>query len=87
MIASAIDLIKRCVDEDGAEAIVLSCASLSVLTEDLQPSIEVPVIDAVRLSLRAAEMLVGAGLSHSPVTFPMPVKLAQSKPVAVGARC
>lgn len=84
-IAKLIALGRRCVEEDGAELLVLACASMSVLTDDIQPEIGVPVIDAVRLSLRAAEMLVGAGLSHSAVTFPTPAKL--QVPAAVAARC
>jgi len=75
MIASLIALGRRCVEEDGAELLVLACASMSVLADEIEPEIGVPVIDAVRLSLRAAEMLVGAGLSHSAVTFPRPVKM------------
>jgi len=81
-IATLVELGRRCVDEDGAELLVLACASMSVLADEVQPGIDVPVIDAVRLSLRAAEMLVGAGLTHSAVTFPRPVKLS-----AAAKRC
>ena len=76
MLQRLVDLGRRCRDEDDAELLVFGCASMSVLAAEVQPKIGLPVIDAVRLSLRAAEMLVGAGLSHSPVTFPTPVKLA-----------
>ena len=75
MIAALVALGRRCVEEDGAELLVLACASMSVLADEIEPEIGVPVIDAVRLSLRAAEMLVGAGLRHSAVTFPRPVKM------------
>lgn len=78
-----VDLANTCVEQDGAEAIVLSCASLSVLVDEVRDRIAVPVIDAVRLSLRAAEMLVGAGLTHSARTFPTPAKLA----AVTGPRC
>ena len=74
-IEKLIALGRRCVERDGAEAIVFACASMSLLTDIVQPQIGVPCVNSVRLSLRAAEMLVGAGLTHSPVTFPMPVKL------------
>jgi|AntRauTorckE5430_2_1112549.scaffolds.fasta_scaffold29754_2 allantoin racemase len=70
-----IDLARKCVEQDGAEAIVCACASMSLLAEEIAPEIGVPVLNSVRLSLRAAEMLVGAGLTHSRVTFPKPVKL------------
>jgi allantoin racemase len=78
-----VDLARSCVEDDGAEAIVLSCASLSVLVDEVKDQISVPIIDAVRLSLRAAEMLVGSGLTHSPRTFPTPAKLAAK----AGPRC
>jgi len=69
------------VEEDGAELLVFACASMSLLAEEVAPTIGVPVINAVRLSVRAAEMLVGAGLTHSAVTFPTPAKMAAA------ARC
>jgi allantoin racemase len=75
-IRSLIELANRCVEDDGAELLVFGCASMSLLTDELQHSIPVPIINSVKLSLRAAEMIVGAGLTHSPVTFPQPVKIA-----------
>ncbi|MBM9594768.1 aspartate/glutamate racemase family protein [Roseitranquillus sediminis] len=74
-VADLIALGRRCVNEDGADAIVCACASMSLLADEIAPRIGVPVVNSVRLSLRAAEMLVGAGLTHSAVTFPQPVKL------------
>lgn len=75
MIARLVDVCQACVEDDGAEAIVCGCASMSLLADDIAPQVGVPVLNSVRLSLRAAEMLVGAGLTHSKKTFPMPVKL------------
>lgn len=74
-IENLVALGRKCVEEDGAEAIVFACASMSLLTDIVQPWIGVPVVNSVRLSLRAAEMLIGAGLTHSAVTFPVPAKL------------
>jgi len=74
-IDKLIALGRRCVEEDGAEAVVFACASMSLLTDIVQPQIGVPVLNSVRLSLRAAEMLIGAGLTHSTKTFPVPAKL------------
>lgn len=76
-----VALGRRCVEEDGAELLVFACASMSLLAEEVAPAIGVPVINAVRLSVRAAEMLVGAGLTHSAITFPTPAKMAAA------ARC
>lgn len=74
-IDALVALCQRCVDEDDAEAIVFLCASMSLLADAVGPRLEVPVVNGVLLSLRAAEMLVGAGLTHSARTYPVPVKL------------
>ena len=76
MIEKIVSLGRACVEKDGAELLVFACASMSLLADTVQPRIGVPIINSVKLSLKAAEMLVGAGLTHSPVTFPMPPKLA-----------
>ena len=73
-LESLVALGRRCVEDDGAELLVFLCASMSLIADDVAPRIGVPVIDGVRLSLRAAEMLVGSGLTHSPVTYPVPAK-------------
>jgi len=74
MINGLIVLGRDCVERQGAEAIVCGCASMSLLAEEIAPKIGVPVVNSVLLSLRAAEMLVGSGLTHSKKTFPVPVK-------------
>lgn len=74
-LESLVALGRRCVEDDGAELLVFLCASMSLIADDVAPRIGVPVIDGVRLSLRSAEMLVGAALTHSPVTYPLPAKL------------
>ncbi len=75
MIDSLVALGRRCVEEDGAELLVFACASMSVLADTVKERIGVPVIDSVKLSLRAAEMLVGSGLTHSEVAYPRPLKM------------
>lgn len=77
LVARLKQFVADLVEEDGAELIVNGCASLSLLVESLALELPVPVINSVLLSLKAAEMLVGAGLTHSPITFPMPPKLAR----------
>jgi allantoin racemase len=75
-IEKLVEMGRDCVARDGAELIVFACASMSLLTDEVAGRIGVPCINSVRLSLRAAEMLVGAGLTHSNRTFPQPHKLA-----------
>lgn len=78
MVGRLLGLCRGIVEDDGAELIVFGCASMSLLIDEIAARIPVPVINSVRLSLKAAEMLVGAGLTHSPVTFPLPPKLARA---------
>ncbi|UCH27670.1 MAG: aspartate/glutamate racemase family protein [Trueperaceae bacterium] len=77
-VDTLISLGRTCVQDDGAELLVFGCASMSLLAPQIEAGVGVPVINSVLLSLRAAEMLVGSGLTHSPVTFPSPRKLAVS---------
>lgn len=74
MIENLIALGRSCIERDGAEALVCGCASMSLLADEIAPELGVPVVNSVALSLRAAEMLVGSGLTHSRKTFPSPVK-------------
>ena len=64
---------RRCIEEDGADALVLACASMShVFGDALAAAVVVPVVNALRVSVRMAEMLVGSGLTHSKVAYPTP---------------
>lgn len=49
-------------DEDGAEAVVLGCAGMSELADQLSEETGVTVIDGVIVAVKLAEALVGAGL-------------------------
>lgn len=51
--------------EDGAEAIVLGCAGLGGLVDELQKRLQVPVIDGVNAALTMAEGLLRQGLTTS----------------------
>jgi len=73
-IDKLIALGRDCVYREGAEALVCGCASMSLLADEIAPKIGVPVVNSVLLSLRAAEFLVGSGLTHSKKTFPVPIK-------------
>ena len=57
--------IRRAIDEDYAEAIVLGCAGMADLARTLQGEFGVPVIDGVSAAVKHAEALVGLGLRTS----------------------
>lgn len=60
-----VDEISRARDEDGAEAVVLGCAGMSELTEELTKVTGVVVIDGVIVAIKMAEALIGSGLRTS----------------------
>lgn len=59
------DEIRRAIEEDRAEAIVLGCAGMADLARRLSDQHGVPVIDGVTAAVKLAEGLVGLGLKTS----------------------
>lgn len=69
----------KTVREDHAGAIVLGCTGFMGLAEViraklLEEELDVPVIDAIPLTIRVADSLVKCGLSHSKYVYPKPDK-------------
>jgi len=50
---------KKCVEEDGAVALILSCAGMSDIREQLEQRLKVPVIAGVVSALKIAEQCSG----------------------------
>lgn len=61
------DEIRRAIDEDHAEAIVLGCAGMADLMSQLSQEFGLPVIDGVACGVTMAEALVAAGLKTSKI--------------------
>ena len=60
-------------DRDGAEAVLLGCAGMADLVEELQRRTGVPVIDGVTAAVKLAEAMVGGGFSTSKLgTYALP---------------
>lgn len=72
----AVEACRRCVEEDEADVVVMGCGSLSFYASELAAEVGVPVVNPLLTALRAAEMLVGAGLTHSKRAYPIPPKIA-----------
>jgi allantoin racemase len=69
----------KTVQVDHAGAIVLGCTGFMGLAEViraklLDEGLDVPVIDAIPLTIRTADTLVKCGLSHSKTVYPLPGK-------------
>lgn len=59
--------ITRAIAEDKCEAIVLGCAGMADLAQELSRKNGLPVIDGVAIATKMAEALVGAGLTTSKI--------------------
>ena len=57
--------IKKSIEEDQCEAIILGCAGMTDLTPWLSKEAGIPVIDGVVSALKIVEALIGAGLKTS----------------------
>lgn len=60
-------LARQMVEEDGAEVIIMGCAAMAGYSDDLERELGVPVLDPLKVTLKVAEALVDAGLTHSRV--------------------
>lgn len=60
------------VEEDGAEALIPGCASLSFMQAhgDLTEALGVPFLDPVRIGLATAELWAKHGITHSRAAYP-----------------
>ncbi|MDR7419155.1 MAG: AroM family protein [Armatimonadota bacterium] len=80
-LEAVLAVARRCLAEDQADVLVLLCASLShVFGDQLAAALPVPVVNVLRVSVRAAELLVGSKLTHSKIAYPTPP--GQREPVA-----
>jgi len=85
--------IARAMAEERAEAVVLGCAGMADLVQQLRREFELPVIDGVAAAVKQAEALVALGLSTSkrgayasPVAKPYVGVLKSFSPVATATK-
>jgi allantoin racemase len=57
--------IRKALDEDRPEAIILGCAGMADLNRALAEEFQIPVIDGVAAAVKLVEGLVGLGLETS----------------------
>ena len=71
----------KAVKDDRADVLVLGCMTMSFLgiAEDLSKTLGVPVINAGRAALKAAETLISQNMSHSKKAFPTPPKFLKEE--------
>ena len=80
-LQTIIDIGGRAVREDRADALLLGCMTMSFLdvAEKVSKELGVPVINAGKAALKAAEGLVSQSLSHSKTAFAVPPKIVAGK--------
>lgn len=80
-IEAVIEQGRRAIREDRADTLILGCMSMAFLeiAEAVAPELGVPVLNSAKVSLKFAEALVGAGLTHSRRAYMVPPKLASRR--------
>lgn len=58
-------LARKMIDEDGAEVIIMGCASMAGYSEDLERELNVPVLDPIAVTYKLVEGLTEIGIRHS----------------------
>jgi allantoin racemase len=72
------EIMRRMIHEDGAEVIVLGCASMTGYSDELERDLGVPILDPIIVTYKVAEALAEAGVRHSKVglyAVPAPKKM------------
>ena len=67
-----LDQCRKCIDADGADAIVLGSTTMHQSHKFLSEKLEVPVLNPGLIAFKQCEMLLDLGLSHSKRTYPAP---------------
>ncbi len=63
---------QHCVEEDGAQVLVLGCLSFLGMAEEVSERIGIPVIDPAKAAVAMMECLIRQGLKHSKKAYPTP---------------
>jgi allantoin racemase len=65
---------RRCIDEDGADVLVMGCMSMAFMgvERELSERLGAPVVSPVLAALKTAETLLACGLAHARTAWPSP---------------
>ncbi|MDR7417383.1 MAG: aspartate/glutamate racemase family protein [Armatimonadota bacterium] len=58
---------RRMIEEDGAEVIIMGCASMAGHSEDLERALGVPILDPIAITFKVAEGLADLRVRHSKI--------------------
>lgn len=76
---------RRCIDEDGAQVLILGSTTMHEAHAWLAARVDVPVINPGPLSYKLAAVALDLGLSHSRTTWPAPLAPKHDMIRAIGA--
>ncbi len=76
-----IEVARRCVTQDRADAFLFGCMTMSFLDmgDEVAAAVGAPAVNAGKAALKHAEMLVSMGLSQSRTAYPKPAKMQAGK--------
>jgi len=60
-----LEVARKMIAEDGAEVIIMGCASMAGYSEDLERVLCVPVLDPIAVTFKLVEGLTEIGIHHS----------------------
>jgi allantoin racemase len=67
VLKRGIQLGRKMIEEDGAEVIVMGCASMAGYQDELSKALGVPILDPVTITYKVAEGLAEVGIRHSKI--------------------
>lgn len=78
--ARVIEVGRQAITQHRADTLMLGCMTMSFLdvADEVSAELGVPVINAGKAALKAAESLVSLGMAHSKRAFPTPPKFASN---------
>lgn len=68
-----LQVAQQCIDQDGADVIILGSTTMHEAHAYLAQRLPVPVINPGPLTYRMAQMALQLGLTHSAATYPQPL--------------
>jgi allantoin racemase len=71
-VAILVKIIKKSIEQDGADTAVLGCLSMRGMAEPVQAEVKIPVIDPSLAALTVAQSLVQIKLTQSKGAYPFP---------------
>ena len=71
-VSRLVEAGRRCVEEDGAQVLVLGCLSFAGLGPGVSAAVGVPAVDPAFAVINLAELLHAQQLSHSKKAYPYP---------------